>query len=143
MIRFMDLAAVNARQSGDLARATRRVIDSGWLILGGEVAAFEREFAAFCGARFCVGVASGLDALILILRGHIELGKLRSGDEVIVPANTYIASVLAIVHAGLIPFSQTRTNPLQSFGASRARRGGGENARRDGGAFIRPRRADE
>ena len=75
MIRFMDLAAVNARQSDDLARAARRVIDSGWLILGGEVAAFEREFAAFCGARFCVGVASGLDALILILRGHIELGN--------------------------------------------------------------------
>ena len=129
MIRFMDLAAVNARQSGDLARATRRVIDSGWLILGGEVAAFEREFAAFCGARFCVGVASGLDALILILRGHIELGKLRPGDEVIVPANTYIASILAIVHAGLTPVLANPDESTFNLSAQAARDAAGAKTR--------------
>ena len=129
MIRFMDLAAVNARQSDDLARAARRVIDSGWLILGAEVASFEREFAAFCGARFCVGVASGLDALILILRGHIELGNLRPGDEVIVPANTYIASVLAIVHAGLIPVLADPDESTFNLSAQTARDAAGAKTR--------------
>ena len=78
-------------------------LDKGWYILGNEVEIFEKNFAHYCGTKYCIGVANGLDALTLIFRGYIELGKLQKGDEVIVPANTYIASILAILEAGLIP----------------------------------------
>lgn len=80
-----------------------RIIDSGWYIQGAEVKAFEEEFAGYCGSKHCIGVANGLDALILTLRAWKEMGKLREGDEVIVPANTYIASILAITENGLKP----------------------------------------
>ena len=83
--------------------AATRVIDSGWYVLGQEVKAFEQEFAHYCGAQHCVGMANGLDALVLTLRAWKELGKLKEGDEVIVPANTYIASVLAITENRLKP----------------------------------------
>jgi dTDP-4-amino-4,6-dideoxygalactose transaminase len=103
MIPFLDLAGINARDREELLAACARVIDSGWYILGKEVAAFEQEYAAFCGAPHCVGVGNGLDALELILRGWRELGVMQSGDEVIVPANTYIATILAITENGLTP----------------------------------------
>ena len=102
-IPFLDLKRVNSQYTAELKEAANRVIDSGWYILGEEVASFEEEFASYCGTRFAIGVANGLDALSLILRAYIELGFLRQGDEVIVPANTYIASILAISGNGLQP----------------------------------------
>jgi dTDP-4-amino-4,6-dideoxygalactose transaminase len=103
MILFDDLKAVNARDGRDLLSAARRVLESGWYILGNEVEAFESEFAVYCGVKHCVGTGNGLDALVLILEGYKALGIMKEGDEVIVPANTYIASILAISRAGLSP----------------------------------------
>lgn len=103
MIPFLDLKKINAQYQTELKEACARVIDSGWYILGKEVAEFEKEFAAFCETEHCLGVANGLDALILILRAYIELGVMQPGDEVIVPSNTYIASILAISENGLTP----------------------------------------
>lgn len=103
MIPFLDLKAINARERDALIAAFTRVLDSGWYVLGGEVAAFEREYAQYCGTQFAVGVGNGLDALTLTLRAYRELGRLERGDEVIVPANTYIATILAISENGLAP----------------------------------------
>lgn len=103
MIPFLDLQKVNGQYIDELKSAVERVIDSGWYILGEEVKCFEREFGEYCGSAHCVGVANGLDALCLIFRAYKELGKLQNGDEVIVPANTYIASILAISETGLVP----------------------------------------
>lgn len=99
---FLDLRAVNARYADELKVAAARVIDAGWYVLGQELAAFEEEFASYCGAAHAVGVGNGLDALSLILRGYRELGVLREGDEIIVPANTFIASFLAISQNQLV-----------------------------------------
>ena len=103
MIKFLDLKAVNEQFRPEIDAAMLRVLDSGWYLLGGEVSGFEQEFAAYCGAKHCLGCANGLDALTLILMGYRELGLMTQGDEVIVPANTYIASILAISRAGLKP----------------------------------------
>lgn len=103
MTPFLDLKAINAQYRSDLIQAAIEVIDSGWYIQGGQLRGFEREFAEYCGADYCVGVANGLDALILALRAFKILGKIDEGDEVIVPANTYIASVLAITENRLRP----------------------------------------
>ncbi|MDX5447028.1 MAG: DegT/DnrJ/EryC1/StrS family aminotransferase [Bacteroidota bacterium] len=102
-IPFLDLREVNAQYRGELIDSMVRVLDSGWYIRGTEVNRFEEEFARYCGSDHCVGVANGLDALILILRAYMELGRLKPGDEVIVPANTYIASILSITENGLTP----------------------------------------
>ena len=102
-IPFLDLKAINAAYRDELIEAATRVIDSGWYIQGQEVAAFEKEFAAYCGTRYCIGVGNGLDALILTLRAWKELGRLKEGDEIIVPANTYIATILAITENRLTP----------------------------------------
>lgn len=83
--------------------ACARVIDSGWYICGKELENFEQNFSEYCGVKHCIGVANGLDALTLTLKAWIEVGRLKVGDEVIVPANTYIASILAISEAGLKP----------------------------------------
>lgn len=103
MINFLDLQAINSQYQQELKDACARVIDSGWYIMGNELAQFEAEFAAYCGTKYAIGVANGLDALILTIRAWKELGKLKAGDEVIVQANTYIASVLAITENGLVP----------------------------------------
>ena len=103
MISFLDLKAINQQYREALIHAATRVIDSGWYVLGQEVKAFEQEFANYCGTQYCVGMANGLDALVLTLRAWKELGRLKEGDEVIVPANTYIASVLAITENRLKP----------------------------------------
>ena len=103
MINFLDLKAINARYQIELKKACERVIDSGWYIMGNELSEFELEFAEYCGVKYAIGVANGLDALILVIQAWKELGKLQSGDEVIVQANTYIASVLAITENDLIP----------------------------------------
>lgn len=100
---FLDLKRVNARYADELKAAAARVIDSGWYVLGEEVAAFEREFAAYCDVHHVLGVGNGLDALTLILRGYKELGVLAEGDEVIVPGNTFIASFLAVSENRLVP----------------------------------------
>lgn len=100
---FLDLSRVNEPYADDLCRAAERVIRSGRYIGGDECVEFEKELAAMTGTRHAVGVSNGLDALRLTLRAFIELGRMKAGDEVIVPANTYIASVLAISEAGLVP----------------------------------------
>jgi dTDP-4-amino-4,6-dideoxygalactose transaminase len=100
---FLSLRDVNSRHADELKAAVARVIDSGWYILGEELAAFEREFAAYCGVRHAIGTGNGLDALSLVLRAWREMGELVEGDEVIVPANTFIASFLAITENGLQP----------------------------------------
>lgn len=103
MIPFLDLKAINAQYRDELIEACTRVIDSGWYIAGNELSQFEQAFASYCGTKHAIGVANGLDALILTLRAWKELGKLKDGDEVIVPSNTYIASILAISANDLVP----------------------------------------
>ena len=103
MIKFLDLQRVTALHADEYHEAVRRVVDSGWYLQGNEVANFEHDYAAYIGARHCVGVGNGLDALTLIYRAYIEMGLMKPGDEVIVPANTYIASILAITENGLTP----------------------------------------
>jgi len=103
MIPFLDLKGINAQYRSDLIAACTKVIDSGWYIQGKECESFEKEFANYCGTNYAIGVANGLDALILILRAYKELGILHDGDEVIVPSNTYIASILAISDNNLTP----------------------------------------
>lgn len=102
-VNFLDLQLINKQYADELKQAACRVIDSGWYILGKELEAFEQQFAAYCGTKHAIGVANGLDALTLVLRAWKEQGKLQSGDEVIVQANTYIASVLAITENDLVP----------------------------------------
>ncbi len=102
-IKFLDLQKINEVHAAALKRAAERVIDSGWYIQGRENAAFESEFADFIGSDFAIGCGNGLDALRLIFRAYIELSKLKPGDEVIVPANTYIASILAVTDNNLVP----------------------------------------
>lgn len=103
MIEFLPLGKITEKYSDEIHRAVLRTVDSGWYLLGSEVKAFEREYADYIGTRNCVGCANGLDALWLILRAYMELGVMAPGDEVLVPANTYIASVLAISDNGLKP----------------------------------------
>ena len=103
MIKFLNLNKSNKKYEAQLKEEFSNFLDSGYYILGEGVSKFENEFAKYCGTKRCIGVANGLDALTLIFRGYIELGLLSEGDEVIVPANTYIASVLAITENSLIP----------------------------------------
>ena len=102
-IPFLDLKALNALHRQELLDAAIRVVDSGWYIQGEELKKFEKNFASYCGTKYCVGVANGLDALTLTLRAWKELGLLKNGDEVLVPANTYIATILAITANDLQP----------------------------------------
>ncbi|WP_185923211.1 DegT/DnrJ/EryC1/StrS family aminotransferase [Hafnia paralvei] len=103
MISFLDLKKINNIQSDEMISAIKEVLDSGWYIMGEKLKTFENEFARYCGVKHCIGVANGLDALILVLRAWKELGVLHDGDEVIVPSNTYIASILSISQNNLVP----------------------------------------
>jgi len=103
MIPFLDLHKINARFESDFQNRFKAFLDSGHYILGNSVTAFENEFAAYCGTSHCIGVGNGLDALRLILEGYKILGRLKEGDEVLVASNTYIATILAIKQAGLVP----------------------------------------
>jgi dTDP-4-amino-4,6-dideoxygalactose transaminase len=103
MILFLDLKKINLRHQKAFEASLQEVLQKGWFILGDKVAEFERAFAEYCGTNHCIGVANGLDALELILEAYKELGFMQNGDEVIVPSNTYIASILAISKAGLKP----------------------------------------
>lgn len=100
---FLDLKAINANHRASLIDAFARVLDSGWYIMGEELKKFEQEFAAFVEVKHCIGVGNGLDAMTLVMRAWKELGHLAEGDEVLVPANTYIASILAITENRLKP----------------------------------------
>ncbi len=102
-IKYLDLAKLNAGFGDELTDAAQRVLTGGWYLLGNETKAFEEEYAAFIGTKHCITCANGLDALTLILRAWVEMGVMQPGDEVIVPAHTYVASLLAITESGLVP----------------------------------------
>jgi len=103
MIKFLDLQKINAQYADELKQAATTVIDSGWYLLGEKLKHFETNLANYIGVKHAIGVANGLDALRMILRAYIELGVMQEGDEVIVPANTYIATILAITDNRLKP----------------------------------------
>jgi dTDP-4-amino-4,6-dideoxygalactose transaminase len=103
MIKFLDLQKINAQYADELKNAASEVIDSGWFLMGERLSSFETKLANYIGSKNAIGVANGLDALRLILKAYIDLGVMNEGDEVIVPANTYIASVLAITDNRLVP----------------------------------------
>jgi dTDP-4-amino-4,6-dideoxygalactose transaminase len=101
MINFLDLQKITLKYAGEIHEAVNRVIDSGWYLQGEENKRFENNYARYIGTEYCVGCANGLDSLTLIFRAYIEMGIMKPGDEIIVPANTYIASILAITGNGL------------------------------------------
>lgn len=103
MIKFLDLNKINQPYENAFQNKLKSVLDSGWYVLGKEVKLFEQNFASYCDAKHCIGVGNGLDALTLIFKAYIKLGKMQKGDEVIVPANTYIATILSIIQADLVP----------------------------------------
>ncbi len=103
MIKFLDLQKINAQYSEEIKEAISRVVDSGWYLLGKELEQFENNLSQYLGVKHTIGVANGLDALRLILKAYIEMGIMQEGDEVIVPANTFIASILAITDNRLKP----------------------------------------
>lgn len=103
MIKFLDLQKITAKYADEIHEAVNRVVDSGWYLQGKENEKFETDYASYIGTKYAVGCANGLDALIWIFRSYMEMGVMQSGDEVIVPANTYIASILAITENGLKP----------------------------------------
>ena len=103
MIKYLDLKRINDMHDGEIRQAISRVLDSGWYLKGEATRQFEQHYAAYIGTKHCIGCANGLDALTLILRAYIEMGVMQEDDEVIVPANTYIASILAITENSLKP----------------------------------------
>ena len=103
MIPFLDLKKINEPYETAFQEKLKLVLNNGWYILGNELETFEKAFAEYNQTKYCIGVGNGFDALVLIFKGYIQLGKLQKGDEVIVPANTYIASILAILQADLVP----------------------------------------
>lgn len=103
MIKFLDLQKITAKYLQEINDAVNRVVDSGWYLQGKENETFESDYGKYIGSKHTIGVANGLDALIWIFRAYIELGYMKPGDEVIIPANTYIASILAITENGLKP----------------------------------------
>ncbi len=103
MIPFLDLQKLNAPYQEKFQENFKSFLNKGWYVLGEEVRHFEQEFAAYCGVKHCIGTANGLDALRMILEGYKILGKLQQGDKVLVAANTYIATILGVKQAGLIP----------------------------------------
>jgi len=103
MIKFLDLQKITEKYTAEIHEAVSRVVDSGWYLQGQENEHFEKNYAKYIGSEFCIGVANGLDALRLILKAYIELGVMKEGDEIIVPANTFIASILAITDNRLVP----------------------------------------
>ncbi len=103
MIKFLDLHKLNLRFEAEFQEKFKQFLDSGFYILGEQVTNFEKQFANYCGSKYCIGVGNGLDALVLIFKAYLELGRLKKNDEIIVPANTFIASILAIEEVGLKP----------------------------------------
>ena len=113
-IPFLSLKDVTAKYADEIHEAVLRVVDSGWYLQGKENEQFEQHYAEYIGTKHCIGCANGLDALIWIFRAYIEMGVMQPGDEVIVPANTYIATILAITENGLVPILvEPRIDTLQ------------------------------
>ena len=114
MIEYLNLKEITNRHSEEISTAIQRVVDSGWFILGNEVRAFENEYAQYIGTNYCVGCGNGSDAIALIVQGYFELGKLKPGDEVLVPANTYIGTILPLTSLGLkVKLIEPKINTLQ------------------------------
>ena len=114
MIEYLNLKEITNRHSEEISTAIQRVVDSGWFILGNEVRAFENEYAQYIGTNYCVGCGNGSDAIALIVQGYFELGKLKPGDEVLVPANTYIGTILPLTSLGLkVKLIEPNINTLQ------------------------------
>lgn len=114
MVKFLDLQKVTAKYAGEIHEAIGSTVDSGWYLQGKENERFEADYAAYIGTRHAIGCANGLDALIWIFRAYMELGVMKPGDEVIVPANTYIASILALTENNLVPvLVEPRLNTLE------------------------------
>jgi dTDP-4-amino-4,6-dideoxygalactose transaminase len=103
MIKLLDLQAITAMHADEIKASVNRVIDSGWFLQGKENNQFEKDYAKYIGTEHCVAVANGLDALYLLMRGYKEMGLMQDGDEIIVPANTYIATIIAITRNNLVP----------------------------------------
>jgi len=103
MIKFLDLKKITQQHDEEIKTAIGRVVDSGWYLQGMENQSFEKNYSKYIGTNYCIGVANGLDALRLILKAYIEMGVMHEGDEIIVPANTYIATILAITDNDLVP----------------------------------------
>ena len=103
MVKLLDLQAITAMHGDEIKAAVNRVINSGWFLLGNENKQFEADYAKYIGTKHCIAVANGLDALFLLMRGYKELGLMQDGDEIIVPANTYIATIIAITRNNLVP----------------------------------------
>lgn len=103
MIKYLDLKKINEPYEEKILGSLQKLLSSGWYLLGNELEIFEKNFADYCGVKYTIGVGNGLDALSLILKAYIELGRLKKGDQILVPANTYIASILAVLEAGLVP----------------------------------------
>lgn len=103
MVKLLDLQAITAMHGDEIKAAVNRVIDSGWFLQGNENKLFEENYAKYIGTKHCVAVANGLDALYLLMRGYKEMGLMQDGDEIIVPANTYIATIIAITRNNLVP----------------------------------------
>ena len=103
MVKLLDLQAITAMHGDEYKEAVNRVIDSGWFLQGKENKQFEADYAKYIGTEHCIAVANGLDALYLLMRGYKELGIMKDGDEIIVPANTYIATIIAITRNNLVP----------------------------------------
>ncbi|MBK5719505.1 DegT/DnrJ/EryC1/StrS family aminotransferase [Dysgonomonas sp. Marseille-P4677] len=103
MIPFLDLKRETDRYASEIKEAVSRVVSSGWYIQGQEKERFENDFSSYCGVAHCIGVGNGLDAICLILKAYIEMGVMEEGDEVILPANTFIATALAVSQCGLVP----------------------------------------
>ena len=113
-IPFLSLKDVTALHGEEINEAVNRVVNSGWYLQGEENKRFEENYANFIGSKYCVGCANGLDALIWIFRAYIEMGVMQPGDEIIVPANTYIATILAITENGLTPvLCEPKPNTLE------------------------------
>lgn len=103
MIKFLDIHKINNRFKAEFQASFSKSLEQAHFVLGTNVSNFENEFAAYCGTTYCVGTGNGLDALTLILKGYVEIGKLKKGDKVMVPANTFIATILSVLHAELVP----------------------------------------
>ncbi|MCE5206334.1 MAG: DegT/DnrJ/EryC1/StrS family aminotransferase [Porphyromonadaceae bacterium] len=103
MVKFLDIQKITQKYENEIHHSISRIVDSGWYLLGEETAEFEKNYALFIGTEHCIGVANGLDALRIILRAYMEMGAMKEGDEIIVPANTFIASIIAITDNRLVP----------------------------------------
>ncbi len=128
-IKYLELKELTAMHGAEIAEAAARVVASGWYLYGGESEAFEREYAGFTGTRHAIGCGNGLDALTLILRGYMELGRLSPGDGIIVPAHTFIATVLAVTRCGLRPLFADPELPDARVGEEEINRLIGQGAR--------------